>query len=131
MAENVWISTHKSTLLSVRHVFRFNLCHKKIHCWPLKAFIVKRKYNNLSCIEARCPAVRSLVIEWPVVSADHAVVILLGCSQGANNLGLGDSWAHHTVSRSGAVLWGAAGGTAGRLGKYNKLDLSRGKIHGV
>lgn len=105
---------------------------KKIHCWPLKAFIVKRKYNNLSCIEARCPAVRSLVIEWPVVSDDHAVVILLGCSQDANNLGLGDSWAQHTVSCSGAVLGvGGGAGTAGRLGKYNKFDLSRGKIHGV
>lgn len=94
----------------------------------MKAFIVKRKYNNLSCIEARCPAVTSLVTEWPVVSADDAMVILLGCGQDANNLGLRDSWAHHTVSRSGIVLWGE---TAGRLGKYNKLDLSRGKIHGV
>ena len=37
-----------------------------------------------------------------------------------------------TLSHTMELYWaGRRGGTAGRLGKYNKLDLSCGKIHGV
>lgn len=96
---------------------------------PWKASTVSRKYNNLSCIEARCPAVTSLVKEGRVVSGSHALVILLGCSQMLRTLGWGtarQTRRSHTMEpcfgrgAGGGLLLGDLGNTISLISHVGK-----------
>lgn len=73
---------------------------------PWKASTVKREYNNLSCLEARCPAVTRRDDRTECCLCGYAFMISLGCSQDAKNLGIENGWANHTISHNGAGLWG-------------------------